>query len=119
MRPFLVALILLTAQQAFAEEPLIWVRLQHAKPYKLSAEQVEALKATILPLLKDETGAKFGNAFAGTEANGKVLACIDVNAKNSFGGFSGWHANYATLSGSKVNYELELQYPCEVMATLH
>jgi hypothetical protein len=52
------------------------------------AGEESAAKKALAQSLKDPDSAKFGDV----RLIGKNGACIPVNAKNSFGGYSGWKA---------------------------
>jgi hypothetical protein len=58
--------------------------------YKLSASEAETARRALLASLKDPYSAKLGQAGKASKlADGRVLVCIPVNAKNSFGGYNG------------------------------
>jgi hypothetical protein len=56
---------------------------------RLTAAQINLIKAGIIGGLKDPESARFGEIAAATTAKGKTVACGYVNAKNSFGGYTG------------------------------
>lgn len=39
--------------------------------------------------MKDPESARFGRMLAGTDSKGGISVCLMVNAKNSYGGYSG------------------------------
>lgn len=57
---------------------------------ELSPEQSNLMHDRIKAVLKDPDSAVFGKASAGVNAAGKVLVCGLVNARNGFGGFTGF-----------------------------
>lgn len=58
-------------------------------PTKLTDGQLTKIKTAVTSTLKDPGSASFGNIKAGEDVNGKIFVCGLVNAKNSFGGFTG------------------------------
>lgn len=56
--------------------------------YELSNPVQEEVRATITKMLKDPERAKFGELAAVKYPNG-VIICGSVNARNSFGGYTG------------------------------
>ncbi|MBC2858764.1 hypothetical protein [Stappia sp. 28M-7] len=58
-------------------------------PHKLSAAETTAIHDGVRRVLKDPESARFGTIVAGANADGVVTACGWVNAKNSFGGYTG------------------------------
>ena len=69
-------------------DPVTWTKVSAT-----SAEIAEAKKA-IAGRLKDPSSARFGNAWAMQGSNGHRNVCIYVNAKNSFGGYTGQKITY-------------------------
>jgi hypothetical protein len=55
----------------------------------LTAAQNASIKSAVRSALKDPNSAQFGTIIAARNAHGDLLACGLVNAKNSFGGYSG------------------------------
>lgn len=55
----------------------------------LTSAQIQAVHTGVRGALKDPESARFGSIVAGTNADGVVFACGWVNAKNSFGGYTG------------------------------
>jgi hypothetical protein len=55
----------------------------------LSPEAIEIMQATIRRALKDPDSASFGDIIGGRNADGVLNVCGWVNAKNSFGGYTG------------------------------
>lgn len=58
--------------------------------YQLSADEIAMVQADIRMQLKDPDSAKFGGMAAARQRNNTVTVCGWVNAKNSFGGFTGF-----------------------------
>lgn len=58
-------------------------------PIKLSSADTAAVQAGVRSSLKDPDSAKFGGMVAGKDAKGIVTVCLHVNAKNSYGGYTG------------------------------
>ena len=64
-----------------------------------STHEVSEAKDAILRVLKDPGSARFGKAWAMQGSNGLRSTCIYVNARNSFGGYTGFKiAHYANGS---------------------
>lgn len=49
----------------------------------------KAAKGQVIGELKDPESARFGDIWALKSSNGKRVVCGNVNAKNSFGGYTG------------------------------
>lgn len=64
----------------------------------LTAAQQNAVESTVRQSLKDPESARFSNITAGRSADGFTV-CGQVNAKNSYGGYTGPARFYGTLSG--------------------
>lgn len=67
----------------------------------LDARQIQIVQAGVRSGLKDPFSAQFGpiRATKGDEAEGRLLfVCGLVNAKNSFGAFTGYQLFYGTLT---------------------
>lgn len=58
-------------------------------PKELTAAQVTAVQNGVRGALKDPESARFGSIVAGTNSKGTIISCGWVNAKNSFGGYTG------------------------------
>jgi len=58
-------------------------------PTDLTSAQIQAVHNGVRGALKDPESARFGSIVAGTDTKGVVIACGWVNAKNSFGGYTG------------------------------
>lgn len=59
-------------------------------PIRLNPKQIAAVKSGVLAVLKDPESARF-SAIRGARArkDGAIMTCGLVNAKNSYGGYSG------------------------------
>lgn len=53
--------------------------------------------------LKDPESARFGSTAAGQSPDGFVVVCGYVNAKNSFGGYTGAQPYYGLLQGNRFH----------------
>ncbi len=59
------------------------------QPYNLKNDEIAAVKAGVKSVLKDPDSARFGKMIAGSDGSTDVTVCLMVNAKNSYGGFTG------------------------------
>lgn len=92
----------------------------------LSPAEHKAIEEAVRKALKDPTSATFGNKIAGRNAQGKVLFCGLVNARNSFGGYAGMQPYLgefgpsgatATLNASPaIRYEMCRQQGLEIIS---
>jgi hypothetical protein len=57
--------------------------------YHLNEKELLAVQNGVQPLLKDPASARFGLVAASVDNRGTVTVCGWVNAKNSFGGYTG------------------------------
>jgi hypothetical protein len=55
----------------------------------LTEKQLLAVRAATTKSLKDPESARFGRIIAGKRADGFIMVCGYVNARNSFGGYIG------------------------------
>lgn len=77
-----------------------------AKAAALKQEEDDAKKA-VLAALKDPDSAKFGKFSLAGEFQGSQAACLTVNAKNSYGGYTGdSEAILAKMEGKWVVMQL-------------
>lgn len=60
-----------------------------AIPYKLTPPMIEKVKAAVARLLKDPESARFNSPFVASKTPKGITVCGFVNAKNSFGGYTG------------------------------
>ena len=63
--------------------------LSNATPLALSPSEKADIENRVRGRLKDPESAHFGSLVAGKDKDGSLVACGMVNAKNSFGGFTG------------------------------
>lgn len=63
--------------------------IEHGEPYTLDKNDTSAIEEGLRRSLKDPDSAKFGNMQAAKMSNGIIGVCGLVNAKNSFGGYTG------------------------------
>jgi hypothetical protein len=69
-----------------------------AAPFTLTAAHMKTIQAGLRSSLKDPDSARFGTMRAVKDAKGDVIVCGYVNAKNSFGGYTGDQPFLGTLS---------------------
>lgn len=80
-------------------------KLKKATPYELSTEQIEAVERGIREDLKDPDSAKFARFAATREpGSGMITVCGYVNAKNSYGGYTGKQLFYGLLEFPQNNF---------------
>lgn len=58
-------------------------------PITLTKADVAAVQAGARASLKDPDSAKFGRMVAGADSKGEIIVCLMINAKNSYGGYTG------------------------------
>lgn len=85
-----------TAAPVEAPQPLA----TQAGAYALSEVEQNAIMTGVQSQLKDPASAIFGGAVARRDADGFVYVCGSVNAKNSFGGYTGHQPYYGMLAGN-------------------
>jgi hypothetical protein len=73
-------------------------------PYSLPANDVEVVKRFVAAKLKDPASATFGSMAAAVDAKGVVSVCGSVNARNSFGGYTG-HRPYSGILATNMRGE--------------
>lgn len=73
--------------------------LQTLDPIALTASQKAAVEDGLRAVLKDPESARFGSYAAGVSADGVITVCGSVNAKNSFGGYTGKKPYMGILAG--------------------
>jgi hypothetical protein len=56
---------------------------------KLSSAQITKVKQAVIERLKDPESARFNSAFVASKQEGLIYVCSFVNAKNSYGGYTG------------------------------
>ena len=77
------ACLLLAGCQTQSKEPEIYT------PKKLTSAQGAAVHDGVRNALKDPESARFGSVVAGVNSDDVLVACGWVNARNSFGGYTG------------------------------
>ncbi|MGO6970123.1 hypothetical protein [Rhizobium ruizarguesonis] len=70
-----------------------------ARQYRLSEAEQSAIQAGIRTHLKDPTSPLFGGMEAARGDNGLIYVCGMVNAKNSYGGYTGDQPYFGMLIG--------------------
>lgn len=73
-------------------------------PVALSAPQRAAVQAGVKKALKDPESARFGRMVAGRDKAGVLAVCGYVNAKNSFGGYTGEKPFMGMFAGPKFEF---------------
>ena len=58
-------------------------------PFQLSPDDLAVVQSAVRNSLKDPDSARFGAIAAAHDSQGRVQVCGWVNAKNSFGGYTG------------------------------
>lgn len=58
-------------------------------PYTLTKDDVAAVEKAVRDVLKDPQSARFGRMVAGSDGGDSATVCLMVNAKNSYGGYTG------------------------------
>lgn len=69
-----------------------------AKPVALTPGMSEAVEKGVRESLKDPDSARFGVKLAAIDGKGSTIVCGMVNAKNSYGGFTGEQPYYGLLT---------------------
>ncbi len=77
-------------------------KIEAGPRYSLTDAEMNAIKARIIPTLKDPDSARFSPPVASQQPDGSVLVCGSVNAKNSFGGYTGMKPYYAWLKNGQI-----------------
>lgn len=80
----LLGLLLAGCQTAAETAPL-----EVLTPHQLSSPQKDALFDGVRSSLKDPGSAQFGDYVAGLNSKNGIVVCGWVNAKNSYGGYTG------------------------------
>lgn len=69
-------------------------------PVNLSAQQQQMVRADTTNKLKDPESARFGKMYATKDKDGDLTVCGFVNAKNSYGGYTGMKPFIGMILGS-------------------
>lgn len=68
--------------------------------FKPTKEERTIFESIVKKSLKDPDSAVFGDAFrTDKNASGNRIACIEVNAKNSYGGYTGFQSAFLFNTG--------------------
>jgi hypothetical protein len=62
---------------------------EQVSPIKLDKTDIAAIQAGVRRALKDPDSARFGQMLAGNNSKNEISVCLMVNAKNSYGGYTG------------------------------
>jgi hypothetical protein len=66
------------------------VDVETVRPITLTEKQTAAVRKGVIAVLKDPESARFGSIIAGQRTSSPaIVVCGFVNAKNSFGGYTG------------------------------
>ena len=79
------------------------------RPLQLSAEQVKEVHEGVRKALKDPGSAQFGDLSAAIDDKGLITICGYVNAKNSYGGFTG-HKRYIGMLADSTNAKTKQRF---------
>lgn len=67
--------------------------------YSLSAADQTNVRRSVLASLKDPESARFGSMAASKATDGTIFVCGFVNARNSFGGYTGMEPFAGRMTG--------------------
>lgn len=86
----LLSCLLLGCASAPAVEPAPMAQAAlPSTPITLDRAQTQAVQAAVRATLKDPDSARFERIIASRNATGRIAVCGFVNAKNSYGGYTG------------------------------
>lgn len=71
---------------------------------EMSAEKLEKAKLQVSKGLKDPYSAQFSELYGVRTRKGKVIICGTVNAKNSYGGYTGEKTFFIDTSNNELFY---------------
>lgn len=74
----------------------------NTKPLPPSGSEVSTVSSNIADLMKDPDSAKFRNWSGYSLSNGDRVICGQVNAKNSYGAYTGYEVFYVRLNGNII-----------------
>jgi hypothetical protein len=80
--------------------PSALASIKREAPTSLSAEQSAVIEQHVKASLKDPYSAMFGSKSATINEKGVITVCGYVNAKNSFGGYTGMQPYSGVLTGA-------------------
>lgn len=93
-----LALILTGCTESFADRVAKAKKSGAAHPQiEMSSFETSIVEDAISSRLKDPSSAQFGAMAAALQTDGSVIVCGLVNAKNSFGGYTGNQPYFGTL----------------------
>ncbi len=72
------------------------------QPASLPDAQVQFAQAAITHQLRDPDSAQFRNLTTYVMENGDQIVCGEINARNGFGGYSGYVTYYVRLQGQTI-----------------
>jgi hypothetical protein len=83
----LVCLVLaVTSTSALAEKKQ---KFQYLGRYSITSRDSSIIHNAVISVLRDPESARFGIQAGAKQADGTVIVCGEVNARNSFGGYTG------------------------------
>lgn len=89
-RLLLASLLVLAGCHPAMQSGGSFTSLETLTPVNLSKRQIATVHSGVTNSLKDPESARFGNGLvAGRSSKGVITVCGYVNAKNSFGGYTG------------------------------
>lgn len=80
-------------------------QIQKFQRINLSPTQIAAIQTAVKDGLKDPDSARFGKIVGGLDTKGGLVICGQINAKNSYGGYTGnqiFSGNFVTPQKFKV-----------------
>ncbi|MBN9242428.1 MAG: hypothetical protein J0I98_06510 [Mesorhizobium sp.] len=92
----LIGLAMLFAAESWASER-----------FDLSEDAIASVQAAVTSVLKDPDSATFSDLAAAKSPAGDIFVCGKVNAKNSFGGYSGAAPFIGTLTHDLKKFVIE------------
>lgn len=72
-------------------------------PTSLNPGQTAAVRTFIVRMMKDPESVRHGRIVAGREPSGRLLICGEINAKNSYGGYTGMLPYVVHMNGSQIS----------------
>jgi hypothetical protein len=105
MRNYIVLMLLyaLVGCQNIGPSPAMDYITYPVKPYALNRDDAAAIEFWVRHELKDPLSAMFGEARATIDAKGTIYVCGIINARNSFGGYTGFVPYHGLLMNNKDN----------------
>lgn len=77
-----------------------------SQPFKPSADELARSRAIIANGMKDPASAQFREGRSFFLDNGDVVYCGEVNAKNSYGGYTGFTPYWLRMRGTMIEAKL-------------